>query len=259
VPPQAALEAPTQVVDDEVDGDEDPNDWRRFRVGLEYNGDRVRREVIRLQPELVEQRDPRVPEVWEALGRAYARFVEGELNEVAPGQWQAPEYDGGGGGGPGDGDTVRLVLDLLTDAASTVALWYTVGVAIQAAKRRLLALSRSKPLITDGAAIAVAAQHLADAGVSVTAYWSSVNERRVARDGFIGVDAYLVAFRDGDRMWVVTVDLHGSILSFAKGDAPPAPVMRTAEGVVALESRTTRTTKKRLPKRDRRKKRKGKR
>lgn len=258
VPPQAALDAPTQVVDDEGYGDEDAHDWRRFRIGLDYDGDSVRREVLRLQPGLVEQRDPRVPERWEALGEAYARFVEGELNEVAPGQWRAPEYDGGGGGGPGGGDTVALVLDLLTDVASTVALWYTVGVAIQAAKKRLLALSGSKPLITDGAAIGLAAQHLADAGVSGTAYWSSVNERRVAHDRFTGVDAYLVAFRDGDRLWVATVDLHGNVLTFANGDAPAAPVMRTAEGVVALTSRTTRPTGKRPPKRDACKKRKGK-
>lgn len=243
VQPLAVREAPPP--DDRADEDaEYDRDWGRFNVGLSYDGDNIRDRLLRDQPVLAERRDPR-ERGWTGLAKAYARFVEAELNEAAPGEWRAPESSGitGGTGPGGGGDTVRLVIDLVNSAAATIALWYTVGVAVDAAKKRLRALSRSNPVITDGAAIALAARHLADTKGEKDLYWSSVEERRFAQDGYLGTDAYLVAFRSETALWIVTVDLLGNVLSVAQADAPAATMVRLQEGVIPMPPQKARSNR----------------
>lgn len=209
-----------------------------LRIGLIYDGHAAQRVLARRRPELKDRHDPRG--FWSALREEYPGFIESELNSAPPDRtWIGPDPEFiPSTAGPGiGGDEVRLAWDLVNSFVSAVADWAGAGAIVLLGIRRLRRLIRKEPLITSGAAVALAAHLLEHEHGQGDLAFSFVAEMqyRVPGNEYPAIDGYIVGFRSRKRLWLATVDLLGTVTSLKRLNVPPTRLVRLAEGVMPSE------------------------
>lgn len=229
--PLAARDVPRQDGDDDEDGYERPSHaLYGLGIAFQYDGGAVRQQVLREQPELIQQRDPRVPEAFRALGEAYGVAVEqGLTSATGSGGWRAPRGDGEGGGGPGGFDVAVLAGEAIDEL---IRLGGVAGgiFAIRAGLKWLVAKSGRPVAINEGGALVAAWAHLAEAyGVSdpALAFVTQIRSKAVP----YAFEGFAVGLRSDDAMWYLTVNFEGRVVTTLRdGALPPLGTTVIAEG-----------------------------